>query len=274
MPQVVEANERQRSIMGSSGETAVITGASSGLGAEFARLLAAEGHDVVLIARRQDRLDALAGQLRTTYGVQAHVMAKDLTQATGVEWVVLELERLGLTVDYLINNAGIGSTGSVAGVDTASELAMLALNITSLVHLTKLLLPGMLERGHGRILNVGSVAGFMPGPFMADYYASKAFVNSFSQALSFELRGSGVTATLLCPGPTSTEFAGTAGVEKSRLFALGAMSAKRVAKIGHRAMQRGRTRVVSGWRNKVTVLSLRVAAPVVAASIAALLNRE
>jgi short-subunit dehydrogenase len=259
--------------MSTSGQTAVVTGASSGLGAEFARLLAQDGHDVVLVARRRDRLDDLASRLQTDHGIQAHVIAQDLTAPQGAEALVRELEARNLHADYLINNAGAGTTGAFATADLATELAMLTLNITALVHLTRLLLPGMLERDRGRILTVGSVAGFMPGPFMADYYASKAFVNSFSQALSYELRGSGVTATLLSPGPTSTEFAGVAGVEKSRLFALGTMTAERVAKDGYRGMQRGRARVVPGFRNRLTVFSLRTSPTAVVVAIAAKLNR-
>jgi short-subunit dehydrogenase len=182
------------------------------------------------------------------------------------------MDRLGVTADLLINNAGVGTTGAFATSDTASELRMLALNVTALVHLTKLVLPGMIDRGHGRILNVGSIAGCLPGPFMADYYASKAFVSSFSQALSYELRATGVTATLLCPGPTATEFAGTAGVEHSRLFALGTMTAARVAQLGYRGMVRGRARVVPGLRNKFTIASLRTAPRPLPVAMAASLN--
>lgn len=258
--------------MSSTGQTAVITGASSGLGIEFARLAAMDGHDVVLVARRRPQLEQLAEQLRSEHGVTAHVIAQDLADPTGVECLASELSRLGVTVDLLINNAGIGTTGAFATADTAGELQMLALNVTALVHLTKLVLPGMIERGRGRILNLGSVAGSLPGPFMADYYASKAFVGSFSQALSYELRGSGVTATLLCPGPTATEFAGTAGVEGSRLFALGTMTAQRVAQLGYRGMLRGRARVVPGIRNKFAIASLRTAPRPIPVAMAASLN--
>ena len=150
---------------------------------------------------------------------------------------------------------------------------MLAVNVTSLVHLTRLLLPAMIERRRGRILNVGSTAGFVPGPFMADYYASKAFVNSFTQALAFELRGTGVTATLSCPGATATEFASVAGNDTSRLFEAGAMGAAEVAAHAYCAMMRGDTVAIPGIRNKLAMQSLRLAPRSAAVSLAASLNR-
>jgi short-subunit dehydrogenase len=257
-----------------TGQTVLVTGASSGLGADFARLAAHDGHDVVVVARRLDQLEALATRLRDEFGVEVHVIAHDLSQPLAAEALVHELTERGITVDQLINNAGVGSTGAFVTADTERELAMLTLNVTTLVHLTRLLLPGMVERTQGRVLNVSSTAGFLPGPFMADYYATKAFVTSFSQALAHEVRGTGVTVTVLCPGPTATEFAGTAGVEGSRLFALGTMTAARVAQLGWRGMQRGRTMVVPGWRNKLTVMSLRTAPRGVATSIAATLNQS
>jgi len=258
--------------MNRTGKTAVVTGASSGLGAVFARLLAQHGNDVVLVARRREQLTELAAQLHQEHGVETHVIAQDLSAPGGAEALWHELTERGITVDQLINNAGVGTTGAFATADTERELAMLSLNIIALVHLTKLVLPGMIERGSGRILHVGSVAGFLPGPFMADYYATKAFVSSFSQALAYELRGTGVTSTVLCPGPTATEFADTAGVSGSRLFAMGAMRADKVAAIGYKGMQRGKARVIPGWRNKLTVASLRTAPRPMTVSIAARLN--
>lgn len=260
--------------MNRTGQTVVVTGASSGLGASFARLAAQDGHDVVLVARRREQLEQLAAQLTAEHGVETHVIAQDLSAPGGAEAVWNEIVQRGITVDQLINNAGVGTNGAFATADTERELAMVSLNVNALVHLTKLALPGMIERKSGRILNVSSTAGFLPGPFMAGYYATKAFVTSFSQALSYELKGSGVTVTVLCPGPTATEFAGTAGVAGSRLFAMGTMTADKVAKLGYRGMQRGRTRVVAGLRNKLTVQSLRTAPTAMATRIAATLNQS
>ncbi len=253
----------------SSRKTALVTGASAGLGAQFARLFAADGCDLVLVARRRESLEALAAELRAEHAVAVQVIAADLARPEAAEALVAHLEG---PVDYLVNNAGVGYLGGFAAADATRELAMLSLNMTTLVLLTRLLLPGMLARRSGRILNVGSLAGFMPGPQMASYYASKAFVNSFSEALSYELRGTGVTSTLLCPGATSTEFAAVAGVADSRLFKLGAMTATRVAAAGYRAMTRGRRRVIPGLYNKLSAFSMRLVPRGLATAIAASLH--
>jgi short-subunit dehydrogenase len=259
--------------MAKTGKTALVTGASAGLGAEFARLFAADGHDVVLVARRRENLDALARDLETKHGVRSTVIAADLTRPEAPEAIMKELGARDIAIEFLVNNAGFAMTGAFAEADRVRELGMLALNVTSVVHLTRLLLPAMVERRSGRILNVGSTAGFMPGPFMAAYYASKAFVNSFTQALAFELRGTGVTATVICPGPTATEFASVAGVEKSRLFEAGTMRAGEVAALAYRAMMQGRSVAIPGVRNKLTILSLRFSPRAMAVSIAASLNQ-
>jgi short-subunit dehydrogenase len=243
------------------------------LGAEFARLFAADGHDVVLVARRRENLEALARDLGAKHGVRATVLAEDLTRPDAPATITKELRDRGVAVEFLVNNAGFGTTGPFAETDLARELGMLALNVTSLVHLTRLLLPAMIERKSGRILNVGSTAGFMPGPFMADYYASKAFVNSFTEALAFELRGTGVTATVACPGATETEFASVAGMDKSQLFETGAMGAHEVAAYAYRAMMRGRPMAIPGARNKLAIASLRFAPRAMAVSMAASLNQ-
>jgi hypothetical protein len=176
-------------------------------------------------------------------------------------------------VEFLVNNAGFGTTGAFATADVGRELAMVAVNVTTLVHLTRLLLPAMIERRSGRILNLGSTAGFLPGPFMAGYYASKAFVNSFTQALAYELRGTGVTATVSCPGATATEFSRVAGNDKSRLFQAAAMAAPEVAADAYRAMMRGRPMSVAGVRNKLAMQSLRFAPRSMAVAMAASLNK-
>jgi short-subunit dehydrogenase len=256
-----------------TGKTALVTGASAGLGVEFARLFAEDGHDVVLVARRRENLEALARKLETTYGVRAIAIAEDLMRPEEPGRIAEELRGHGLAVDFLVNNAGFATRGRFAEADLARELGMLALNVTALVHLTRLLLPAMIERGAGRILNMGSTAGFMPGPFMAGYYASKAFVISFTEALAFELRGTGVTATVSCPGPTATEFASVAGAEKSRLFEAGTMGAGEVAAHAFRVMMQGRTVAIPGAKNKLSMMSLRFAPRAMAISMAASLNQ-
>jgi short-subunit dehydrogenase len=259
--------------MAKTGKTALVTGASAGLGVELAWLFAADGHDVVLVARRGDRLQALAGEIEKKHGVRAVALAADLTDPSAPERILRGLADRGIAIEFLVNNAGFGTTGAFAELDPARELAMIQVNITALVHLTRLLLPQMRDRKSGRILNIGSTAGFQPGPFMAGYYASKAFVNSFTEALAYELRGTGVTATLSCPGATETEFARVAGNDKSRLFQMGAMGAQPVAAQSYRAMMRGRTMVIPGLRNKLGLQSLRFAPRAAVRSMVAGLNR-
>ncbi|MFL5406040.1 MAG: SDR family NAD(P)-dependent oxidoreductase [Myxococcales bacterium] len=252
--------------------TALITGASSGLGAEYARLFAADKHDLLLVARRRDRLEALASELRGAHSVRVLVAAADLASADGPRRVIEEASRAGLQIDFLVNNAGSGASGAFAELEAGRELEMIQLNITSLVTLTRALLPAMIERRSGRILNIGSTAGFPPGPFMAVYYASKAFVNSFTEALWYELRGTGVSATVSCPGATATEFADVAGSSQSLLFRLGAADPKRVAAEGYRAMKKGKPMVIHGLKNKLTVQSLRLSPRALARAITASLN--
>lgn len=252
---------------------ALVTGASSGLGKEFARLFAADGHGVVLVARRKERLEALARELEAGGRAKAWPIACDLARPDAVEALVGELDARGLSVDYLVNNAGVGSTGPFVEASAAGEAAMAELNVTAVVRLTRALLPGMLARGRGRILNVGSTAGFQPGPFMATYYASKAFVNHFSEALAYELRGSGVTVTLSCPGPTRTEFGDVSGAGRSKLFRLRVASAESVARAAYRAMGRGRVLVVHGFLNRLGIELLRVSPRAWVRAVVARLNR-
>lgn len=253
--------------------TALITGASAGLGREFARLFANDGHDVILVARRRDRLEDLARELGAAPGVQAHVLAADLAEPGAAGRIVDEVRGRGLRVDFLVNNAGFGGTGGFADASPQRELGMIQVNVTALVELTRLLLPDMLRRGRGRVLNMGSTAGFQPGPFMATYYASKAFVNSFTEALAYELSGTGVTATLSCPGATDTEFAGHAGNANSLLFRLGAADSVSVAREAYQAMLAGRRMVVHGVTNKIGVQALRVGPRALVLALAARLNR-
>jgi len=251
---------------------ALITGASAGLGTEFAKLFARDKHDVVLVARRRDRLEALAQELSKAHGVKAYAVAADLGAPDGPRRALDETRRLGLQIGYLVNNAGFGTTGPFAELDPARELEMVQVNIVALMTLTRELLPPMIQRKRGRILNIGSTAGFQPGPFMAAYYASKAFVNSFTEALSYELRGTGVTATVSCPGATATEFSSVAGNDMSRLFRMGAASAAKVAREGYQAMMAGRAVVVHGAKNKLAVQLLRVSPRAAVRAVAASLN--
>ncbi len=252
--------------------TALITGASAGLGTEFARLFAADKHDLILVARRKDRLDALGAELSQKHGVKVHSIGADLMDPNAAGTVVAEVEKLGLAVDFLVNNAGFGTTGPFVQLDAAKEVGEVTCNITTLVALTRAFLPGMVKRGHGRVLNIGSTAGFQPGPWMATYYATKAFVNSFTEALWHELKGTGVTATVSCPGATATEFAAVSGNDKSRLFAMGAMTAPEVAAEAYAVMHAGRPMVVHGFKNKLAAFSLRFSPRSVVRTIAANLN--
>ena len=252
--------------------TALITGASSGLGAEFARLFAKDKHDLFLVARRRDRLEALSAELASAHGVRALSFAADLSAADGAAKVVAEAGRLGLEVDFLVNNAGFGGSGAFAGSDLARQIEMVELNVRALVELTRAFVGPMVARRRGRILNIGSTAGFQPGPFMATYYASKAFVNHFTEAIAYELRGTGVTATVSCPGATATEFAAVAGNDKSRLFRAGAASARIVAGQAYRAMMAGRPMIVHGAKNKLAVQALRVSPRAAVRAVAAALN--
>jgi short-subunit dehydrogenase len=251
--------------------TALITGASAGIGRELARLFAADGHDLVLVARRLPELRALCTELEQQHPVKARAIACDLGSKRELDALLVEAS--GLALDYLVNNAGFGAVGAFAELSPEREVAMVDLNVTAVVRLTRAVLPGMLQRRRGSVLNVGSTAGFQPGPYMATYYATKAFVNSFSEALGYELRGTGVSVTLSCPGPTLTEFGALSGVDKSRLFQLGAATPASVARGAYRAMQRGRSVVVHGLMNRLLVQSLRFAPRALVRAIAALLNR-
>jgi len=242
-------------------ETALITGASSGIGAEFARVHASKGGDVVLVARRADRLNELKTELEKTFSVRVTVIAKDLSQPGAGEELVGELKTRGIEVDDLINNAGFGGRGLFHERAWEKDRAMIFVNVVALTTLTRLLLPAMVQRGRGRILNVASTAGFLPGPLQAVYYATKAFVVSFSEALANELAGTGVTVTVLCPGATETEFAGQAGVTETLAFKRGTVPAKDVATYGYAAMLKGTPVTVHGATNKFLIHGLLRALP-------------
>ena len=239
---------------------ALITGASSGIGRELARLCAADGYHVVLVARRAAQLEVAGGGAGGAapdrgLGHPARSSLARRRRRTGAG----ALERRAIVPTVLINNAGVGLYGLHADVALEDELGLVDLNIASVVALTKHLLPGLRARGQGRILNVASIASFVPGPYMSVYYATKAFVLSYSEALSYELAGSGVTVTALCPGPTASEFQARAGVRRSVGRGLVRLApADAVARSGYRAMQAGRRVVIPGFVNRVMVAALRI----------------
>lgn len=220
-------------------KTALITGASSGIGKEFARYHASKGGDVILTARREDALKELKAELEDKQGITAHVFPADLASADGPSDLVERIDAAGLTVGILINNAGFGGHGAHVDRDLEDEHAMIDLNVKALVTLTHSFATRMAAQGGGRILNVGSTAGFAPGPNQAVYFATKAFVNSFSQAIDQEMRDKGVTCTVLAPGYVETEFADRANLNGTKLVSSGGATAKDVAKHGYDAMRRG-----------------------------------
>ncbi len=235
-------------------ELAVVTGASGGLGLEFARLLAADGYDLVLIARSADKLAEVAAELQSRYGITVRTIARDLGVPDAAKSIFEQIPQC----DVLINNAGFANNGRFDELSDATLREEMLLDVVTLTELTRCFLPGMRERARGRILNVASTAAFLPGPFMAVYYASKAFVLSFSEALAEELRGSGVTVTALCPGATETGFVERANVRGTLLGRLPFANAKKVATAGYRGMMRGKSVVVPGLSNKIVALSPKI----------------
>ena len=234
--------------------TALITGASGGIGLELARCCAHDGIDVILVARSTDRLNSIKKELEAAHTTLVRVISLDLSRPGAVEALLQQLPGESGAVDYLINNAGFGTFGFFDEIDWKTETDMIQLNIVALTELTRKLLPGMKERGRGRILNVASTAAFQPGPLMAVYYATKSYVLHLSEALANELKGSPVTVTALCPGPTASGFQQAAAMESSGLVK-GKMlpTSKEVAEYGYRAMQRGKTVAVHGVMNKLLV---------------------
>jgi short-subunit dehydrogenase len=237
-------------------QLALITGASSGIGLGLATLMA-PNFDLIITARNQDDLESIARELESTHGNHVHVIPADLAKAEAPQQLFSEIERRGLQVDVLVNNAGFGSYGAFAESNHQTDLEMIQVNITALTSLAKLVLPGMLARKRGRIMNVASTAGFQPGPLMAIYYATKAYVIMFSEAIANEVKGSGVTVTCLCPGATATKFAGRAKMEESRLFKMGAMRSEDVARAGYKGMMAGKGMVIPGFLNKTIAMSVR-----------------
>jgi short-subunit dehydrogenase len=246
--------------MNATTQTALITGASGGIGYELAKSFARDRYNLVLVARSGDKLNQVAAELGEQFGITVKPIALDLAAAATARVLFDQLQGEGVVIDVLVNNAGFGVFGEFARMSEDEILGQIQLNVTALTHLTRLFLPGMLGRRRGKIMNVASTAAFQPGPLMAVYYATKAYVLSFSEALANEVAGSGVVVSCFCPGATDTGFAKRAGTEDSRLFKkIGAMNVERVALDGYRGLMAGKTVVISGVQNWVVAESVRFA---------------
>ncbi len=241
-------------------QTALITGASTGIGYELAILFARDQYNLVLVARSGPRLTQVAEELRQQHGIAVKTIPLDLGLPQASQNLFEETQREGINVDILVNNAGYGRSGKFAEIPPEEDFGQIQLNVTALTLLTRLYVGPMLERRSGKVMNVASTAAFQPGPLMAVYYATKAYVLSFSEAIADELRGTGVTVTCFCPGPTLTEFQKRAQTENSRLFKqLAPMDAKTVAADGYRALMAGKTLEISGFKNWLVAESVRFA---------------
>ena len=242
-----------------SSATVLITGASTGIGHELAKLFARDRFNLVLVARNRERLAVVGDELQRQFEIRARTVPLDLTQPAASQFLFDQLAREDIAVDVLVNNAGYGKRGSFAEIPLEESLGQIQLNITALTHLTNLFLGPMLERKSGKILNVASTAGFQAGPGMSVYYATKAYVISFSEGLASELKDSGVSVTCLCPGATDTEFQKRAGSEESLLFRrMHPSNAKTVARDGYKALMKGKPLVISGVKNWLLAESLRI----------------
>ena len=235
--------------------TGLITGASSGIGKELARIHASKGRDLVLVARRVDLLNELKNELQNQFGVKVEVIGADLMDNQGPSLVFNEVKKRGIDVHYLFNNAGLGGYGNFNERSLKAESEMIQLNIQSLMELTHLFLPEMIARGKGKIMNTSSTAGYMPGPLQTNYFATKAFVNSFSNGLDQEVRPFGVTVTALCPGPVKTGFESAAGMAGSGLFA-NAATAQSTAMKGYNGMEKGKLNVITDNILKIFIIGI------------------
>jgi len=240
-------------------KTALITGASAGIGLEFAIIFAKEKYDLVITARNGTKLNELANKLKNNHNVNVKVLTKDLSKQNAGKEIFNELKNEKIVTDILINNAGLGVFDNYWNIELQDEQNMLQVNIMALTELTNLFAKDMMNRGGGKILNVASTAAFQPGPTMAGYYASKAFVLSYSQSVDFELRKKGVQVSTLCPGPTLTEFQIRANMEDVNLLKKGfTMSAEEVAQIGYNGLMKGKPVIIAGAMNKIIVMGSKI----------------
>jgi len=238
------------------GKTALITGATGGIGYELARIHAKTGGDLVLVARTKEKLDEIKQDIESSFKVNVHTIQKDLSLNGSAYDVYNKVNDLNIEIDYLINNAGFGDFRLFAETDWPKQEKMISLNVTALTHLTRLFLPHMIKRGNGKILNVASVASFSPGPTMSVYFATKAYVLSFSEALAEELKGKGITVTALCPGPTESNFhfvANDGNIRKERKMP----SSEEVAEYGYMSMMKGKVVAIPGFMNSLMAASVR-----------------
>ncbi len=250
------------------GRWSLVTGASSGLGVDFARELAGRGSNLVLVARREERLQAVAEELRQRHGVEVEALAADLAAPDAPQQLFDRLRQAGRQVDVLVNNAGLGLYGPFLEIPWEREAGMLQLDIVTLVHLTRLFVPGMQQRGFGHVLQVSSVGAFQPTPLYASYSAAKAFVLSYGEAVNYELRGTGVSCTVVAPGITATEFLQVSGQTPTLYQRLMLMTSAEVARVAVRALLRGQGSVVPGLANKLGAFSMRFVPRRLAAAVA------
>jgi hypothetical protein len=256
------------------GNTVLVTGATSGIGYELAKLFVRHGFNLVLVARSKTDLEKVAREFDEYDGV-VKIIPIDLSKQNSAESIFKELSGDAIKVDVLVNNAGFGQYGEFAKSDFQKQEEMIAVNVASLTKLTRLFLPSMLEKGQGRILNVASIAAFAPGPFMAVYFATKAYVVSFSLALSEELSGTSVSVTTLCPGPTATNFQESALVQKSSLFGkVFTMDAGTVACAGYKGLMSGKRVVIPGFKNKLMIAGRTIVPTIVALKIVKFLQKD
>lgn len=238
-------------------DVVLITGASGGIGKELAKLFAKDGHDLVLVARNEKTLNDVSNELSNKFGISTMIIPKDLSLPTAADEIFDELKKRSIVLDTLVNNAGFGSYGAFIKTDLKISIEMIQVNIMALTHLTRLFVPEMVKNGKGNILNVASLAAFPPGPYMNVYYSTKSYVLSFSVALNEELKGTGVSVTALCPGPTSTNFQKRIGLTSAETFSIKSMSAEKVAMIGYNGMKKHKTIILPGRINKLTAFMLR-----------------
>ena len=253
-------------------ETVLITGASSGLGMELAKLFAADGSDLVLVARRKDRLIELADELKAEHDIEVHVLPKDLSKKPAPKEIFSHLKKENIQIDVVVNNAGFGNKGHIADLDTDLQLDMIQVNLVALTHLTRLFIPGIIERGHGGILNVGSLAGFQPGPNLAVYFATKAYVLSFTEALAEEISNPNIKISCLAPGPVKTEFGEKSDLEDSLLFKVSLMEIAPVVKAGYEGFRRGQTIIIPGIKQQIVPFLNRFTPRLLVRKIAKKLN--